>query len=555
MEIPSQRAASPVNDYSFASANRTIEVRATAPSPKRFKMGSQMAAPVLSQRAASPLKKHSFASTNRMIEPRATVPSPKRFNMNSQQSAPPILSVFASPPIVAQAETQVGPKPSSPKPNRTPLFQRNEVLRSSPHVITPTQSPESKSMLNLDKSRTPENTTQRHQLGFSSSPGLHVPHRLSVETAPFENPQEETVESEDRSKAGSKSNASPQDNNADYDEASRIATFSLATQLLNEAKQVVIDDGSFSERLAITPPRQAPDHCEKSIFSESSASNFSLSSSNKVTPVGDMQKEIVAVEVRPPPYSLQKSIPAKKTHPITPSSRPSKPAREIHGENTLGGETEQSQKPVSTRQAYGVPTQETIMQHTTQRCLCPQQEVSHPEVEKSISILSLAAPSTKQKFKQVVPRRNLGRPLENTVNEAIPAYQETDELVVKECARKSDNSTTANAAVVKEESPHQLRNRNASPSLEESRILAQPKTIKLRLKFSEDDDVVFKAKRTAYLQKIFDNFAKIKGVPVDTLRFLWDGLRLKGSVTIEALGLEDGSRIDCFIEQVGGTRS
>ncbi|ETV73475.1 hypothetical protein H257_11604 [Aphanomyces astaci] len=64
--------------------------------------------------------------------------------------------------------------------------------------------------------------------------------------------------------------------------------------------------------------------------------------------------------------------------------------------------------------------------------------------------------------------------------------------------------------------------------------------------------MAFKVKRSAYLQKIFDNFANVKGVPVETLRFFYDGARLKGDITVQSLGLDSDSRIDCFSEQVGG---
>ncbi|ETV98915.1 hypothetical protein H310_08404 [Aphanomyces invadans] len=81
--------------------------------------------------------------------------------------------------------------------------------------------------------------------------------------------------------------------------------------------------------------------------------------------------------------------------------------------------------------------------------------------------------------------------------------------------------------------------------------LPKSKTIKVVVKCDEDD-MAFKVKRTAYLQKIFDNFAHAKGIPVETLRFFFDGTRLKGDVTVESLGLESDCRIDCFSEQVGG---
>lgn len=62
----------------------------------------------------------------------------------------------------------------------------------------------------------------------------------------------------------------------------------------------------------------------------------------------------------------------------------------------------------------------------------------------------------------------------------------------------------------------------------------------------------FKVKKTLPLQRIFDAYAEKQGKNVKDLRFTSDGNRIKGNMTAEQLGLEDGETIEVFLEQLGG---
>jgi small ubiquitin-related modifier len=54
------------------------------------------------------------------------------------------------------------------------------------------------------------------------------------------------------------------------------------------------------------------------------------------------------------------------------------------------------------------------------------------------------------------------------------------------------------------------------------------------------------------MSKVFDAFAKRKGVQASSLRFLMDGDRVKEDDTPMGLELEDQDMLDCMLEQTGG---
>ena len=64
----------------------------------------------------------------------------------------------------------------------------------------------------------------------------------------------------------------------------------------------------------------------------------------------------------------------------------------------------------------------------------------------------------------------------------------------------------------------------------------------------------FKIKKTTALRKVFKAYAQKQGIPLDTIRFSFDGDRVVDdeSTTAGDLGLEDGDIIDANVAQVGG---
>ena len=56
------------------------------------------------------------------------------------------------------------------------------------------------------------------------------------------------------------------------------------------------------------------------------------------------------------------------------------------------------------------------------------------------------------------------------------------------------------------------------------------------------------------MSKVFNAYAKRKGVQGNALRFLLDGQRINPEQTPGDLELEDQDQIDCVLEQQGGGR-
>lgn len=77
---------------------------------------------------------------------------------------------------------------------------------------------------------------------------------------------------------------------------------------------------------------------------------------------------------------------------------------------------------------------------------------------------------------------------------------------------------------------------------------------KLALSVEDQSDGVvnFTVKPTVPMSKIMSRYAEAKGVDLQSLRFAFDGQRLGGNATPQALGMEDGDVLHVFVEQIGG---
>lgn len=62
----------------------------------------------------------------------------------------------------------------------------------------------------------------------------------------------------------------------------------------------------------------------------------------------------------------------------------------------------------------------------------------------------------------------------------------------------------------------------------------------------------FKVKFTTNMGKLKKSYSDRQGVPVNTLRFLFDGNRINDEDTPKSLEMEDGDTIEVYQEQIGG---
>ncbi|RKP22789.1 Rad60/SUMO-like domain-containing protein, partial [Syncephalis pseudoplumigaleata] len=66
-------------------------------------------------------------------------------------------------------------------------------------------------------------------------------------------------------------------------------------------------------------------------------------------------------------------------------------------------------------------------------------------------------------------------------------------------------------------------------------------------------EVFFKIKRTTALKKLMHAYCERQGKSVESVRFLYDGIRiLPDNTPVEVIEMEDDDTIDVMVEQVGG---
>mmetsp|Transcript_4599 Transcript_4599/g.7032 ORF Transcript_4599/g.7032 Transcript_4599/m.7032 type:complete len:90 (-) Transcript_4599:221-490(-) len=77
-------------------------------------------------------------------------------------------------------------------------------------------------------------------------------------------------------------------------------------------------------------------------------------------------------------------------------------------------------------------------------------------------------------------------------------------------------------------------------------------TITLKVRDQTGEEMFFKVKKAAKLQKLMDVYAQRRGISSQGLRFTLDGDRIGPEDTPKMLELEDNDQIDCMLEATGG---
>jgi small ubiquitin-related modifier len=68
----------------------------------------------------------------------------------------------------------------------------------------------------------------------------------------------------------------------------------------------------------------------------------------------------------------------------------------------------------------------------------------------------------------------------------------------------------------------------------------------------DNSEVHFKVKFTTNMGKLKKSYSERQGVPVQSLRFLFDGRRINDDETPKQLEMENDDTIEVYQEQVGG---
>ena len=108
---------------------------------------------------------------------------------------------------------------------------------------------------------------------------------------------------------------------------------------------------------------------------------------------------------------------------------------------------------------------------------------------------------------------------------------------------KKDNSTES-----------QNDNNEMAKMPTEPKIEDKPSDTHINLKVvnSEGNEVFFKIKKTTAVKKLMEAYCKRQGLINGSVRFSFDGTRLKDDATPASVGVQEGDTIDCMVEQVGG---
>ena len=78
--------------------------------------------------------------------------------------------------------------------------------------------------------------------------------------------------------------------------------------------------------------------------------------------------------------------------------------------------------------------------------------------------------------------------------------------------------------------------------------------IKLKVVGQDSNEIHFRVKQTTQMGKLKKSYSERVGVPVTSLRFLFDGRRINDDETPKALEMEQDDVIEVYQEQTGGVR-
>ena len=82
---------------------------------------------------------------------------------------------------------------------------------------------------------------------------------------------------------------------------------------------------------------------------------------------------------------------------------------------------------------------------------------------------------------------------------------------------------------------------------------SKPDTLSVKVVSQDGTEIFFKCKPHTQMQKLMKAYAERQGVNLQSVRFLFDGERIRETQTPGELGIEDGDAIDVVMEQVGGS--
>lgn len=78
------------------------------------------------------------------------------------------------------------------------------------------------------------------------------------------------------------------------------------------------------------------------------------------------------------------------------------------------------------------------------------------------------------------------------------------------------------------------------------------KHITVRVCSQKGDEIYFKIKPNTPMRKLMDSYCGRSALSYESLRFLYDGMRVQPESTAKSLGMQDEDIIDVVLQQTGG---
>ncbi|KAF7897776.1 uncharacterized protein EAF01_008742 [Botrytis porri] len=99
------------------------------------------------------------------------------------------------------------------------------------------------------------------------------------------------------------------------------------------------------------------------------------------------------------------------------------------------------------------------------------------------------------------------------------------------------------------------REHKPQPGASSGADTGKPKTVSVTVKDQLGDEITFKIKRNKPMSKIMEAYCQHKEIgDIQSVRFLYDGLRIEKEHTADSLEMDVEARLDVFLEQLGGAR-
>merc|ERR1711881_445671 len=86
----------------------------------------------------------------------------------------------------------------------------------------------------------------------------------------------------------------------------------------------------------------------------------------------------------------------------------------------------------------------------------------------------------------------------------------------------------------------------------ESAATAEAEYIKLKVVGQDSNEIHFRVKMTTAMGKLKKSYSERVGVPINSLRFLFDGKRINDEETPKSMEMEQDDVIEVYQEQTGG---